>query len=436
MVDVILFDLTRIAARLRIETPTGIDRVEFAYARYLEQHYRDRVHFVMHWRGFLRLLPTATVSRYLEVLDHQWGSSQPVDVRRLARRIGRFLGDTQLGDHLDSDVIREQRRDLRRLWRLRLRLTVSSQPLRLPPYSPGQSRVYINVSQVGLEADGGIANWARSEGIDTIFLLHDLIPITHPEYMRKGFTTKHARRVEVMLNQGSSILTNSAFTAHELREYARMHNFAAPPIDVALLSSGFTPSLEEAVIQPAAPYFVIIGTIEPRKNHIFLLQVWRQLAERLGERTPKLLLIGRRGWENENAIDLIERCAAIREHVLECGSVPDFMLQRLIRGAAAVLFPSFAEGYGMPVVEALALGVPVIASDLEVFREIGQNIPEFLNPLDGPSWIRLIEDYADPDSKRRASQLERLRTFSGPTWEEHFQVFERALGRVRSKVKA
>ncbi len=148
------------------------------------------------------------------------------------------------------------------------------------------------------------------------------------------------------------------------------------------------------------------------------------------------MIIGRRGWENENAIDLIERCAAIREHVLECGSVPDFMLQRLIRGAAAVLFPSFAEGYGMPVVEALALGVPVIASDLEVFREIGQNIPEFLNPLDGPSWIRLIEDYAEPDSQRRASQLERLRTFSGPTWEEHFQVFERALDRVRAKAAA
>jgi glycosyltransferase involved in cell wall biosynthesis len=235
-----------------------------------------------------------------------------------------------------------------------------------------------------------------------------------------------------MLKHGSSVLTNSAFTALELRRHAAGLGVPTPPVDVALLSAGFTDTALPSAADPAKPYFVVVGTIEPRKNHMLLLHVWRQMAERFGPNIPKLLIIGRRGWENENAIDLIERCAAIHDHVLECGSVPDAVLRRLMKGASAVLFPSFVEGYGMPLAEALMLGVPVIASDIEVFREIAGGIPEFLNPLDGPSWLRVVQDYAQPGSPRREAQLDRLRAFKAPTWEEHFRVFETALDRIRN----
>ncbi|WP_163778702.1 glycosyltransferase family 4 protein, partial [Proteus mirabilis] len=68
---------------------------------------------------------------------------------------------------------------------------------------------------------------------------------------------------------------------------------------------------------PDRPTFVACGTIEPRKNHLLLLHLWRALAERLGAATPRLVLVGRRGWEAENIVDMLERCPAIREHVVE-----------------------------------------------------------------------------------------------------------------------
>jgi glycosyltransferase involved in cell wall biosynthesis len=86
--------------------------------------------------------------------------------------------------------------------------------------------------------------------------------------------------------------------------------------------------------------------------------------EELGAAAPRLVLIGQRGWETENAIDMLERCPTLRGVVFERANVPDVEAARLVKGARALLLPSFAEGFGFPLVEALALGVPVLCSDL------------------------------------------------------------------------
>src|ERR1700710_674754 len=94
------------------------------------------------------------------------------------------------------------------------------------------------------------------------------------------------------------------------------------------------------------PYFLCVGTIEPRKNHLLLLHLWRRMVALHGNRAPRLLIVGKRGWENENVLDLLDRCPALRGHVIELGTVPDSKLTALLRGAQALLMPSFAEGFG------------------------------------------------------------------------------------------
>ena len=76
------------------------------------------------------------------------------------------------------------------------------------------------------------------------------------------------------------------------------------------------------------------------------------------------------------------------------------------------------------MVEALSHGVPVIASDLPVFREIAQNIPDYLDPHDGAGWKRRILDYAQPESAARLAQCLRMKGFCAPTWDEHFAMVE------------
>ncbi|MGH6869462.1 MAG: glycosyltransferase, partial [Methylocella sp.] len=118
------------------------------------------------------------------------------------------------------------------------------------------------------------------------------------------------------------------------------------------------------------------------------------LVRRDGAAAPKLILIGSRGWENENAVDLLQRCPSIGNHVIEAAGLPTPALKRLLDGARALLMPSFAEGYGLPVAEAMAARVPVIASDIPVFRETAGGRITALSPIDGEGWLEAIRALA------------------------------------------
>ncbi|MFL5255900.1 MAG: glycosyltransferase [Rhodopila sp.] len=150
-----------------------------------------------------------------------------------------------------------------------------------------------------------------------------------------------------------------------------------------------------------------------------LLHLWRRLIALHGNATPRLILVGRRGWENENVLDLLDRCPSLKGHVVEPGAVPDSRLAALLRGARALLMPSFAEGFGLPVAEALAHGVPVLCSDLPALREAGQAVPEYLDPLDSHAWHEAVMHYAADVAPRRDAQRARLGSWHCASQQEH-----------------
>lgn len=255
-----------------------------------------------------------------------------------------------------------------------------------------------------------------------IYMVHDLLPISHPEFFLSGESKRHQARLDSMLKTASGILLNSYESLNQLREYALEYHHCMPSSIVAHLAPGHL--LSEPLCRPiSSPYFVMIGTIEPRKNHSFILLIWRRLVEIHGSKAPRLVIIGQRGWECENTIDLLERCEQLRGYVFE-SSVDDHELTTYLYHAQALLFPTFQEGFGMPVIEALAKKVPVIASDLPVFREFAGEVPEYIDPLDGLGWLNMIDAYSYNDSDIRQSQLRRMLSCKLPTWAEHFEKID------------
>jgi glycosyltransferase involved in cell wall biosynthesis len=286
------------------------------------------------------------------------------------------------------------------------------------------------VSHHHLEKRRAVARLKQQVGARFVCLIHDLIPIEFPEYALPGQNDKHRRRIETAAALADAVIVNSAVTREGFAPYLARAG-RAPPVVVAPFGVNLTAGAlsEPANVKP--PYFVCIGTIEARKNHLLLLNLWRQLAEKLGAAVPRLVLIGQRGWETESAIDMLERCPALRGVVFERTNVPDDEAARLVRGARALLLPSFAEGFGFPMVEALALGVPVLCSNLAAFRENGGDVPEYLDPLDGLGWRRAVIDYALPSSSRRAAQLCRLSGWTPPSWHDHFAAVEALIAETR-----
>ena len=401
----ILFDLSRLVSRAGRETPTGIDRVELAYAEHLVARHTPLSFTMMTPLGGFGMLPAAVAKEYLQVLGGVW--REPGSSRRIQR--GKRLART-----LRTAAFWRGERALR-----------------------GQCRaetgrvVYMLVSHHHLEKRRAITRLKRQVRARFVCLIHDVIPIEFPEYALPGQNDKHRRRIETAAALADAVIVNSTVTREGFAPYLARAG-RAPPVVVAPFGVNLMAPMpiEPSPVRP--PYFVCIGTIEARKNHLLLLNLWRQLAEELGAAAPRLVLIGQRGWETESAIDMLERCPALRGVVFEHANVPDDEAALLVRGARALLLPSFAEGFGFPLVEALALGVPVLCSNLAAFRENGGDVPEYLDPLDGLGWRRAVIDYASPSSPRRAAQLRRLLGWTPPSWQDHFAAVEALIAEIRS----
>ena len=378
----VLIDISRLLGRaLRGRLPTGIDRVCLAYV----ERSGERAQAVVQMGSWRRLL----AYRESQALFALLLAPPPNFASRMSRVMARAC---------------------------------------VPPWpsqkAAGKLSLYLGHS--GMEGRG-FARWLQGTGQKPVYFVHDLIPITHAEYCRAGQQAAHVRLMKTMLQTGAGLIGNSQFTLDVLADFAGCHGLPMPPAVVAPLAPAHLPASEQTAPPLSQPYFVVLGTIEPRKNHLLLLNVWRELVQRFGDACPHLVVIGQRGWECENVLDMLERCEVIRPFVHQIAACPDADLARYLKYAQALLFPAVVEGYGLPLVEALMLGTPVVASVLSVFREIAGDIPDFLSPIDGPGWAQAVLDYAATPSARRAAQLQRMQGFRVPTWDEHFSQVDRLL---------
>jgi glycosyltransferase involved in cell wall biosynthesis len=388
----IAYDFTRLASRIFSRTPNGIDRVDMAYAQYFLGGGSGNDSGLLYLGPFgMRLVQRERANDALRGIESHYGESAGrIDVGLLAAvadwTAGRS-GNVRAGEGFGG---RQQRRRCSSVAKFTFR-TLAAAGSQAALALPEKAR-YLCVSQFPL-SERGAYDWLRKRtDVKAVFFIHDLLPLQYPEYFLPREPSRHSRRLEQLANMGSGALVSSRAVADVLREEMNRLGRHGFPIYIAPmpLAGSFVPGPASMHITRAAPYFILCSTIEPRKNHLTILHVWREMSAVLGPLTPKLILVGARGWENENVVDLLDRSPAIREHVLELSDVATPTLVELIRGARALLMPSFAEGYGLPVAEARALGVPVIASDIPVFHEVTGGEFTAVPPTDGPGWLSAV----------------------------------------------
>lgn len=372
----LLLDVSRMVWRVwSSRLPTGIDRVCLAYL----ERFAERALAVVQ-RGEFRMVLSATQSDALFALLREGG-------RGFRPRLVALLGQA---------ILRRERVAM-------------------------AGKLYLNIGHTGLDAPG-LPAWLARRRLRPVFLIHDLIPITHPEFCRDGEDLRHKARMRHALSSAHGIIANSRATLDALTAFAASDGLSMPESMVAWL--GADEQVDPVPLPPPArPSFVTIGTIEARKNHLLLLHIWERLAARMGPNTPELILVGQRGWEADDVFALLDRSPRLKGHVRELGRCDDATMLATIDQARAVLLPSFIEGFGIPLVEALQRGTPVIASDLPVFHEIAGEIPLYLDPLDGQRWETAICDFLT-DSSERQRQLAAIPDFRPHSWEDHFNRVE------------
>ena len=370
-----LLDSSRLVWRLWTgRLPTGIDRVCFEYVR----QFGARSLAVLQFRGRIVVLSDEDSDRLF----------------RLMLRGGPGL-------------------------RRRLVALLAIAWLRARPSPPKPGMAYLNVGHTGLH-DRALPAWISAHGVKAVYLIHDLIPITHPQFCRDGEAGKHSERMENALASATGIVANSQATMDDLTAFASQRRIPMPESVVAWIAGSETPQSSPHALE--RPYFITVGTIEGRKNHALLLDIWRQLVAEIGRESPMLVIVGQRGWKAEAAEALLES-PGLAQHVRELGTCGDAELGGLLKGARALLMPSFAEGFGLPVIEALDGGTPVIAADLPVYREVVGDIPLYLDQDDVEGWKSAILSFISdcPERERQKRSIERFRA---PDWPTHFVTVE------------
>ena len=275
----------------------------------------------------------------------------------------------------------------------------------------------------------------------TVVVVHDLAIVRLPQH----FTLRKRILLQPMLRQSVAAASVIA-TVSEAARQDIISLLGVRPERIALLPCAAHPSCRPAPADVVAearrrhglqrPYVLTVGTLEPRKNLLTLLHAF----DRLGPTADPydLVVVGGRGWQDRQLVRALEaRAGSRRVHWL--GYVSEADLVALYTGAELFVLASALEGFGLPVLEAMACGAPVVASDISALREVGGDVPRFVRPNDDASLARAIEEaLRDRDGvpARRAASLARAEQFSWTRTAEALWSRARRAGPTRVRARA
>ncbi|MBC7226910.1 MAG: glycosyltransferase family 4 protein [Thermoflexales bacterium] len=320
-------------------------------------------------------------------------------------------------------------------------------PRRVVPWGAYRWRLTAALSHfLGLSMDGlfqGVDLFHATEHllprfsrIRTVFTLHDLIFLFHPEThkpLNRWFLTLMMPR---FLRAADAVIAVSECTK---RDAVRAYGIPEEKITVIYegVSLRFRPADPEAVRVVRAKYglpehFILyVGTIEPRKNLTALLEAYAALQARNTQYATRLVIVGKKGWLYEGFFRRL-RELGLEEHVHFTGYVPDEDLPALYSAADLFVFPSLYEGFGLPVLEAMACGVPVVCSNTSSLPEVAGDAALLVDPADVRALAEAMERVLADEALRatlRTRGLERARQF---TWEatarRTLEVYRRVVG--------
>jgi glycosyltransferase involved in cell wall biosynthesis len=268
----------------------------------------------------------------------------------------------------------------------------------------------------------------KRAGSRLVVLIHDLIPITHPEYCVPALTDIFRLFCPNVLRIADLILTVSDYSGRQVAEYLKGRSIlVTPPIRtlrlaqntlMASTTSGAAMSKASKVSRLISnPYVLFVSTIEIRKNHLLLFRIWKQLIAKHGaSRVPRLVFVGRQGWRVSDLMVQLEGSRMLDGAVTILHGLSDAELSALYRHALLTAFPSFEEGWGLPVGETTAHGRPCIASNTSSIPEVVGDFALYTDPFNFHESYTLYEKMIFDTDAREALARKIKTSFRPREW--------------------
>ncbi|CAI8768465.1 glycosyltransferase family 4 protein [Pseudomonas sp. IT-P176] len=241
-----------------------------------------------------------------------------------------------------------------------------------------------------------LAEQLKRDGVGIVSVIYDLIPLTHPQFCDAGLVRVFNDWFDWIAKTADGYVAISATIADQVRdEMLRRvgpeqvaqrwfdHFHLGSELDLCDDALPVEPALKQ-MFKNKDPVYLMVSTIEPRKNHAYLLDAF-ELAWAKGSRA-RLCIAGRIGWKCDALIERIRQHPQLNQRLFMFNDLTDKSLEYAYSNATALVFPSYVEGFGLPLVEAMQRGLPAMGSDIPVFREIGGPFMAYFD-LDDPQTL-------------------------------------------------
>jgi len=245
------------------------------------------------------------------------------------------------------------------------------------------------------------------QNLPLVSTIHDLAIIRYPKVAHPRVLKMHQNSWRILRERQAQIIAVSQSTKNDILRYLEIPSryvsvvYEALPTQITEISQELDnkPELYSAIkqkLQLNKPYLLFVGTREPRKNLARLIQAWLPLAK-----DYQLVVAGEQSWDGSEKISQDPNLRFL-------GRVNDYELAFLYHNCELFVYPSLYEGFGLPILEAFAHGVPVVSSDIPAIREVAGNAAELANPMDENSIRQSIEKVLNEskiDSENRMKKM-------------------------------
>jgi glycosyltransferase involved in cell wall biosynthesis len=268
-----------------------------------------------------------------------------------------------------------------------------------------------------------IREWKKNGAVIYLFV-YDLLPVLGPKWFRWRTRRNFKRWLHFLGRQADGAICISQAVATDLTSWLSIHvPERACDISVAAIrlghdirevpSSGGLPAYAGSILERMrkVPTILMVGTIEPRKGYEVALAAFRQVWNEGHQNAPDLMIVGRPGWKTERLQARMRELESAHPGFRWLDDASDEFLHHLYRASSGLLFCSYAEGYGLPLVEAASLGVPALVRDIPVFRELAVEGTEYFADDNSTSLAKSLFEFVEKQGEATATQRVSL-----PSW--------------------
>ena len=255
----------------------------------------------------------------------------------------------------------------------------------------------------------------------------DLIPLDYPYYVTTANASAFKFGFSVAWRKAEKIITISEYSREQIRK--RLPDWKKDYIDIDIIRLGGNISHQHADEDRSIPssewqtkidgenFVIFVSTLNPRKNHLFLLKLWEELYDIHGDRLPILVFVGQAGWHYQGIFSAMDAMTPLQHKLVFTDGVSERELHWLYRNTMFSVYPSIIEGWGLPITESLSFGKVCVSSNTSAMKEAAGKFSPVCDPADMDRWIEAVSRLID--DKKNLEYYEKIigRDFVEVTWE-------------------